>query len=170
MATCLVRSIDDFVGAWQMESAFTQKVLDALTDASLAQKVTPSGRSLGFLAWHVVQTIPEMLGQAGIPATGPGEHEPQPKSARAIADAYKKAAASVGPALKKAWADAEIDGMIPMYGQQWPRGGTLLGFMMHQAHHRGQMTVLMRQAGLKVPGTYGPAQEEWAAMGMQPQP
>ena len=35
-----------------------------------------------------------------------------------------------------------------------------------EAHHRGQMTVLMRQAGLTVPGIYGPAQEEWAAMGM----
>jgi hypothetical protein len=32
------------------------------------------------------------------------------------------------------------------------------------------MTVLMRQAGLKVPGFYGPAQEEWSAMGMPAQP
>jgi hypothetical protein len=30
------------------------------------------------------------------------------------------------------------------------------------------MTVLMRQAGLKVPGVYGPAREEWAAYGMPP--
>jgi uncharacterized damage-inducible protein DinB len=28
------------------------------------------------------------------------------------------------------------------------------------------MTVLMRQAGLAVPGVYGPAREEWAAYGM----
>ena len=28
--------------------------------------------------------------------------------------------------------------------------------------------VLMRQAGLKVPGVYGPAREEWTAYGMQP--
>jgi len=40
--------------------------------------------------------------------------------------------------------------------------------VVHQAHHRGQMTVLMRQAGLKVPGVYGPAREEWTAYGMQP--
>jgi uncharacterized damage-inducible protein DinB len=30
------------------------------------------------------------------------------------------------------------------------------------------MTVLMRQAGLVVPGVYGPAREEWAAMNMPP--
>ena len=29
--------------------------------------------------------------------------------------------------------------------------------------------VLMRQAGLGVPGIYGPSKEEWATMGMPPQ-
>jgi uncharacterized damage-inducible protein DinB len=32
------------------------------------------------------------------------------------------------------------------------------------------MTVLMRQAGLPVPGVVGPSKEEWAAMGMPVQP
>jgi uncharacterized damage-inducible protein DinB len=31
------------------------------------------------------------------------------------------------------------------------------------------MTVLMRQAGLRVPGVYGPAEEEWGEMGMAAQ-
>ena len=54
-----------------------------------------------------------------------------------------------------------------MYGQKWKRGVTLGILITHQIHHRAQMTVLMRQAGLKVPGIYGPAYEEWAAMGME---
>jgi len=53
-----------------------------------------------------------------------------------------------------------------MYGETWKRGMTLLYLMLHQAHHRGQITVLMRQAGLKVTGIYGPAKEEWQTMGM----
>jgi uncharacterized damage-inducible protein DinB len=32
---------------------------------------------------------------------------------------------------------------------------------------RGQLTVLMRQADLKVPGVYGPSKEEWEAMNAQ---
>ena len=52
-----------------------------------------------------------------------------------------------------------------MYGEKWPRGMSLSALMAHETHHRGQMTVLMRQAGLPVPGVYGPAKEEWAAMG-----
>jgi len=39
----------------------------------------------------------------------------------------------------------------------------------HPAHHRGQMTVLLRQAGMKVPDINGPAMEDWAAYG-QPVP
>jgi uncharacterized damage-inducible protein DinB len=30
------------------------------------------------------------------------------------------------------------------------------------------MTVLMRQAGLRVPAMYGPAKEDWAEWDMQP--
>ena len=52
------------------------------------------------------------------------------------------------------------------YGMQWTGAFALQVCVMHQAHHRGQMTVLMRQAGLVVPGTFGPAKEEWAAWGM----
>ena len=55
-----------------------------------------------------------------------------------------------------------------MYGQKWKRGLTLGILITHQIHHRGQMTVLMRQAELKVPGIYGPAYEEWAALGVPP--
>ena len=43
---------------------------------------------------------------------------------------------------------------------------TLQILLFHQTHHRGQMTVLMRQAGLPVPGMYGPAKEDWAKYGM----
>ena len=55
-----------------------------------------------------------------------------------------------------------------MYGEPWQRALTLAILVAHQTHHRGQMTVLMRQAGLKVPGVYGPSKDEWAAMGASP--
>ena len=55
-----------------------------------------------------------------------------------------------------------------MYGATWPRSFTLFVLIGHEIHHRGQMTVLMRQAGLKVPGIYGPSYEEWVNYKMQP--
>lgn len=38
--------------------------------------------------------------------------------------------------------------------------------VFHQIHHRGELIVLMRQAGLRVPGLYGPAKEDWATYGI----
>ncbi|MDM7920662.1 MAG: DinB family protein, partial [Pyrinomonadaceae bacterium] len=64
------------------------------------------------------------------------------------------------------WNDDTLLQEDNMYGETWTRGLTLFYLMAHQADHRGQMTVLMRQAGLPVPGVYGPSKEEWLAHGM----
>jgi uncharacterized damage-inducible protein DinB len=165
----MFHSIAEFTGAWRYESGNTLKIMQALADGSLGQKVTPEGRSLGRLAWHVVQTLGEMGGHAGLSVEGADEKTPQPATAAAIADAYKAGAASVENAVASAWTDADLPLEIDMYGEKWTRTMTLRALIQHEVHHRGQMTVLMRQAGLKVPGIYGPAREEWAAYGMPTQ-
>jgi uncharacterized damage-inducible protein DinB len=43
----------------------------------------------------------------------------------------------------------------------------LHALVLHQVHNRGQMTVLMRQAGLVLPGVYGPTREEAAPRAKQ---
>jgi uncharacterized damage-inducible protein DinB len=65
-----------------------------------------------------------------------------------------------------AWDDTSLDVEDDMYGEKWKRGFTLGSLVLHQTHHRAQMTVLMRQAGLKVPGVYGPSREEWTTYGL----
>jgi len=161
--------IEDFVSAWNHESQSTLKLMRACTDASLSQPVGPGGRTLGRLAWHITVTLPEMLGHAGLPVTGPAQGSPVPPLA-AIVAAYEASAKAVGAEVAAKWTDAMLAERVPMYGEQWRRGDVLNSLIVHQAHHRGQMTVLMRQAGLTVPGVYGPAAEEWAAMGMPAQP
>jgi uncharacterized damage-inducible protein DinB len=165
----MFRTIAEFTNAWQYESGSTLKIMQALTDASLGQQVNPEGRSLGRLAWHIVQTLGEMGGHAGLTIDGANEKTPQPATAAAIAEAYQAGAAAVETAVTAAWKDADLPLEIDMYGEKWTRAMTLRALIQHEVHHRGQMTVLMRQAGLKVPGIYGPAREEWAAYGMPTQ-
>jgi len=162
-------TIDDFLNSWKYESEATLKVFHNLTDASLAQRVTPDGRTLGFIAWHITASMPEMFRSAGVPLAVTLDKE-APSSAAAISDVYEECARAVSQAVPAAWTDAELRDEIPMYGMSWAKGSVLVSLINHQAHHRGQMTVLMRQAGLKVPGVYGPAREEWASMGMPAQP
>lgn len=161
----MLRKIEDFQKDWAYEVESTGKVLNALTDASLSQKVTPEGRSLGFLAWHLTQTLGEMPGLVGLTVDAPGFDKECPTSASEIAAAYEKARKSVADEIGKNWTDDTLLQEDNMYGDTWARGLTLFYLIAHQAHHRGQMTVLMRQAGLAVPGVYGPAKEEWAVMG-----
>ena len=165
----MYRTISDFTLDWKYENGATLKVLHALTDESLHQKVTPDGRSLGFLAWHLVLTLSEMGSKMGLQITGPAEDSEQPTSASEIASTYDISAKSVAEVVRMTWSDASLEEKIEMYGATWKRGGALASLVKHQTHHRAQMTVLMRQAGLPVPGVYGPSREEWAKMGIPPQ-
>jgi len=167
----MYHSLDEFQRDFEHHSVETLRVLEHLSDASLSTKVDPQGRDLGFIAWHIVQTYPEMLAQAGIKGlAGPAHGAPVPTQAAQIAKAYSVVRASLMSTLRSAWTDAMLPESIPMYGQSWPRHMVLSGLLYHEVHHRGQLTVLMRQAGLKVPGVFGPAREEWGTYGLPAQP
>ena len=103
--------------------------------------------------------------KAGLKVEAPPEDAPDPIKASIIVAAYEKAGTSIAAEVKK-WNDGMLIEKINMYGQQWTRSATLNALIKHQIHHRAQMTVLMRQAGLKVPGVYGPSHEEWQSLGL----
>ncbi len=163
----MICAIAEFEAMWKERAGDARKILGALTDQSLAQSAGPDERTLGRVAWHVIQTIPEMMERTGLKIEGPGPEEPVPARAEALREAFERASASLLPAVVSGWTDATLSQKDDMYGEQWTRGRTLTILVMHQVHHLGQMTVLMRLAGLKVPGVYGPAREEWAQYGMQ---
>jgi uncharacterized damage-inducible protein DinB len=165
----MFRLVSDFTKAWAEESANTARLLEALTDESLATRVDSEGRTLGKIAWHLVETCPEMLPSAGLELEFEVDPDEVPDSASYIAECYEEGARLLGEAVEAQWTDAMLLEETPMYGMSWARGFTLQCLIVHQAHHRGQLTVLMRQAGLVVPGMVGPAREEWAAMGMPAQ-
>ncbi|MFC4812600.1 DinB family protein [Paenibacillus sp. GCM10023250] len=158
-------SVNAFIEEYQMESQSTQKLLDALTDESLQQPVAPGHRTLGHVAWHLVHDDAGMLQRTGLRFSAPPADAEPPQSAAAIAQAYRETTASLLEAVA-AWSDDKLLEVHDMFGQQWPNGLTLYLFLKHEVHHRGQLTVLMRQAGVPVAGVYGPSKTEWEAMGV----
>jgi uncharacterized damage-inducible protein DinB len=161
------RRIADFDGQWKYETDQTLKVMRGLSDRSLGQAVVPGGRTLGFLAWHVTVALPVSMAQAGVQSAGPGHDAPVPTTAAEIAEAFERAAGSLAEAVKESWSDEKLPEPVNYFGRQMPAGMVLEAVIRHLAHHRGQMTVLMRQAGLAIPGVYGPSKEDWEAMGMK---
>lgn len=163
----MFKTIEEFLLSWGQEARLTQKILDALTDESLAQEVSPEDRTLGRIAWHIVATLHEMVSQTGLDFEAPSHDADVPETAVEIADGYRTTNEAMVAAIKEQWTNEVLDEKKNMYGEQWSVRTILSILTSHQIHHRGQMTILMRQAGLRVPGVYGPAREEWAMFGGQ---
>ncbi|MFE5322700.1 DinB family protein [Paenibacillus sp. NPDC056579] len=158
-------SIQNFVEEYRNEAAATLRLLEALTDESLKQEVAPGYRTIGHLAWHLVPNG-GILKPTGLRYDAPEESIEPPVSAAAIAEAYRFASESLLEAVEAQWTDEKLQDTSTIFGEQWKNGKTLDLFVKHEIHHRGQLTVLMRQAGVKMSGVYGPTKEEWAAIGV----
>jgi len=161
-------TINDFVEHWKGASGGTKKILDALTPESLSEAVGEGHRDLKRMAWHIVTTIPEMAARTGLKLDGPKFDDPIPETIEEIRAGYETLAKSFGEQVEKDWTDEDLMKEDDMYGEMWQRGKSLAVIIEHEIHHRGQMTVLMRQAGLKVPGVFGPSKDEWATYGAPP--
>jgi uncharacterized damage-inducible protein DinB len=162
----MYRTITDFVADWKAEEQSTLKIFSGISDEKITVKVAGNIRSLGQLAWHITQTLTEMPHKAGIVKEDSLEQEPLPVTFDAIASQYKKYSKKLVDSLKKTWKDTDLNKVIELYGEKWEKGRVLSALITHQIHHRAQMTVLMRLQGMKVPGLYGPAREDWANFGM----
>ena len=167
----MFRHIRDVDAVWREESALTLSVLEAIPDAAAHTAVGHDHRDLRRMAWHLCETVVEMPGHMGLAVSGfPGApmDTAVPPTMAEIRKVYAAVSASFLEALKPL-NDMALAATYPFYGETWTGAFALSVLVRHQIHHRGQMTVLMRQAGLHVPSTYGPVREAWAGMGL-PEP
>ena len=168
----MVRRMDDFRKAWTEEAKHTVTVLEAIPDQALGAAITPGHRDLRRLAWHIVESTIEVPTHMGLAIPGAervkgGFIDPPPATMAAILEAYSAASDGLLKGIES-WSDADLERDDEVYGETWKRGDALQLMLVHQTHHRGQMTVLMRQAGLLVPPIYGPVKEGWSAYGVEP--
>lgn len=163
----MFQTVDGFLQMWNYEVSQTQKVLDHLTDESLQQEIAPGHWTLGRVAWHTVTAIRIISSQSGLTFEAPDKDFPVPESAQYIAEQYKAASEAFQNAVKSQWNDSKLQEVHNIFRRDMSIGALLMFLIHHQIHHRGQMTVLMRQAGLTVPGVYGPSKEDWAKIGME---
>ena len=162
----MFRSVEDFETEWKFETENTLKVFERLTPDSLSQQVIHGGRSMGIIAWHMALSIADFAGRSGLRLTNP-EVMAQPFDPMYISIQFKKSADELVKEVNAEWLDSMLDQEFLFFGRPMMKGYLLSLVILHLAHHRGQLTVLMRQAGLTVPGVYGPSKEEWASLGLE---
>ncbi len=163
-------TIADFIKEWNKEARLTQKVLDGLTDHSLKQQVYPEGRTLGRIAWHFTTNIPEYLAHFGLKINESEYTESVPESAEEIAAAFQELSSNAAQVIEQQWTDESLKKVQKAFGREETNAQILMGLIKHIVHHRGQVTILMRQAGLKPFGVYGPPKEDWIHLGVETPP
>lgn len=156
----MYRKVEDFVNDWENASAGTLNVLEAMTDESLEQAIVEGHNTLRWLGWHLTTAPGYFAGLLGLQLTSPGDAKKLPSTASEIADGYKKVSSELITQIQQQFTDDSLTEEVDQHGRPAARGAILRTLIDHQTHHRGQMTVLLRQAGLKVPGVMGPTKED----------
>jgi uncharacterized damage-inducible protein DinB len=152
--------VQDFLDDYKWESESTKKVLRALTPESLSQcKALGDDTSICSLAKHLAEAPVYILNQGGLELAMPQYGETP--TVQELADRYDEVLAAVFEKVGQ-WKDEELPEPKNFFGMDWPKGLALSITMHHEIHHRGQVTAMMRQAGVTVPGIYGPNREESA--------
>jgi uncharacterized damage-inducible protein DinB len=152
--------VEDFLSDYQWESESTRKVLRALTPESLAHCKAPGDEtSICSLAHHLSESPVYILNQGGLSLTMPEKSEQQ--TVDELAANYDKMIAQLFEQVRT-WKDEDLPNTANFFGMEWPKGLALSITLHHEIHHRGQLTAMMRNAGVPVPSIYGPNREETA--------
>jgi Uncharacterized protein conserved in bacteria len=162
----MYQSVQAFMEDWKFEAAKTKSVLESLTDASLSYQSVTNQRSIGRVAWHTVTSVYEFMAPTGADLGVSLNLNQVPDTAAAIPETYTRLC-DAGMSIVSQWDDSFLQETRNYWGEEWTIGFAMLSMIKHEIHHRGQLTALMRQAGIKPPVVYGPAQEDWASFGME---
>ncbi len=163
----MFRKLEDFFEAWKADEEFTLKIFSKISNEKINEKPYENIRSLGRIAWHITQTVTEMMNKVELFEEDHLEGKPIPNSFTEIGDLFKKYSGELVDLLKEKWTDEDLQTDIELYGQTFKRNEVLSMLLNHQIHHRGQMTIVMRLLNIEVPGIYGPSKEEWSKYGME---
>lgn len=150
-------TIEDFVTTWHRESNFTLTIFHHLTDDSLNIQLLPGYRTIGGLSNHLIESLYKFVRQSGLSEAA------QPAACSSVVElvrTYTSLSTGFLRLLQSSWTNTMLEDRIPVFGKEWTRKFSLSMLILHQTHHRAQITVLMRMANLKVPGLYGLSKEE----------
>jgi len=161
LAATLIQELD-------LEAVTTKRLLERIPEAQLDWKPAARSRTLGELGLHIAET-PGAVASLAVsnPAQAPSFEgmDRSPKTSDEIVTALERslatAKATVGAwddrALMETWhlktGDRELMAI--------PRIAFLRSIMLnHWYHHRGQLSVYLRQLGVPLPSIYGPTADE----------
>ncbi|SOC26485.1 uncharacterized damage-inducible protein DinB [Ureibacillus xyleni] len=153
----MYRKVEDFINDWEHNSTGTISIFEAITEEKKQQAIVEDHNTLEWLSWHLTTAPVFFLGQIGLSLNLNPTNTPA--TIDEIISTYKTMKENVSKDVGEKISDEELVNTIDMLGQATAVGAVLRMMIDHQTHHRAQMQVLLRQAGLPVPGVMGPTKE-----------
>jgi uncharacterized damage-inducible protein DinB len=157
---------DSLLQELEQEAKTTRRVLERVPDDKLGFKPHDKSWTLGQLALHVAN-LPGGIAHLSTmsPAQAPGFNQASAKSAAELVPAFEASLARAHQVLGGATDEELMADWVLMNGDQeiWrvPRVALLRSLMLnHSYHHRGQLTVYLRELNVPVPSIYGPSADE----------
>jgi uncharacterized damage-inducible protein DinB len=158
--------IDGILQELEQEAQTTRRVLERVPESHMSWKPHAKSMSLGQLALHVATTpggVAEIASQPSIqlpPFTQPAATSTA-EVLQALDDSVARARQLLGgmddATLAATWKVLDGDRVV----LAMPRAAVLRAIMLnHWYHHRGQLSVYLRQLNVPVPSIYGPSADE----------
>ncbi len=158
--------IDSILQELEHEAKTTRRVLERVPDNQLGWRPHKKARTLGELALHVAGTPGAVATIAAQSEIQPPEFkDPVPTNASELIPALDESVATA-KRLLGSMDDATLNATWRMKrnGQEilaMPRAALLRSIMLnHWYHHRGQLSVYLRELGVAIPSIYGPSADE----------
>ncbi|HZT75247.1 MAG TPA: DinB family protein [Vicinamibacterales bacterium] len=158
---------DGLLAEFDHETATTRKLLERVPEEQFAWKPHDKSMTFAALATHISQ-LPNwgdailnhpQFDLASAPAT------PEPAASRRhLLSAFDAHVAATRAMLDRTDAELSAYWSLRRAGQEiftMPRATAFRTFVLyHLVHHRGQLSVYLRLAGIPVPSIYGPSADE----------
>jgi uncharacterized damage-inducible protein DinB len=158
---------DSLLQELEQETQTTRRVLERVPGEKLSWRPHPKARTLGELAMHVA-IVPGALAEL-ITSPSPAQildfTDPVLKDASELIPALEESVGKAKKAVGNLDATALNETWRLMRGERElfavPRAGLLRSVMLnHWYHHRGQLTVYLKQLDVPIPSIYGPSADE----------
>jgi uncharacterized damage-inducible protein DinB len=158
--------IDGMLQELEHEAQTTRRVLERVPNDQLTWRPHAKARTLGELALHIAN-VPGAVAAlvATSPVQAPQFTDPSPAKAAELIPALD-ASISRAKSILGGMDDATLLATWRMMnGEQeviaLPRVAMLRSIMLnHWYHHRGQLTVYLKELGVPIPSIYGPSADE----------
>jgi uncharacterized damage-inducible protein DinB len=160
--------IDGMIHELEQEAQTTRRVLERVPDKHLAWRPHEKARTLGQLALHVAMVPGGVAELAASPSPAQAPQfgtDPSPKGASELIPTLDLSIAKARSVLG-GMDDATLTATWQMMNGERelfaiPRVAFLRSIMLnHWYHHRGQLSVYLRELGVPIPSIYGPRADE----------